>query len=77
MNYIDHFAAEISQSGGKTVEWTQLRNVYFREGSTTEAMRSCEAWAKVHGFHVSVDYSEETAGGGGIPRCVTFSPIRL
>ena len=75
MNYLDHFAEEIQKNGGKTVDWSLLRNVYFRDGTATDAKRACEDWAKKHGIHCSIDYSVESAGGGGIPRFVTFSPI--
>ena len=76
MNHIEHLADDIRREGDKTVEWSLLRNLYFRDGSATEAAKACKDWSKANGFHMHVDYSVEVAGGGGIPRCVTFSPIR-
>jgi hypothetical protein len=76
MNFLDDFADEIQKNGGKTIDWVELKNVYFRDGTTSDAKRTCEDWAKKHGLHCSIDYSIESAGGGEIPRSVTFSLIR-
>jgi hypothetical protein len=75
MTHLDDLIARVRKNGSETMDWNRFRNLYFQQGNANDAIEECRNWAKQHHIHISIDYSVEYAGGGGVPKYVTFLPL--
>jgi hypothetical protein len=71
MSLLDHIADDVLAGRRREEWWSELRNIYFPEGTPEEGWRALLDWAKAH--HIEVR-AEEVRISGRSGRWVTFTP---
>jgi hypothetical protein len=61
---------EVNRTGSCRLEWSIIRNVYFRGDNAIDDIKK---WAEKNGLHTSFDYLEESPTHVKV-RAVTFLP---
>jgi hypothetical protein len=71
MSLLEHIANDVQAGRRREESWSELRNIYFREGTPEDGWRALLEWANRHNIDVR---AEEVRVSGRLDRRVYFTP---